>query len=219
MQRVRAFESVEGATPSPLAIRELVGKKVDLWYMRSPKNNCRFVLSGEPLYLLAITLEANQQVRSYSPCGTDENPDNLDTLVPQLCSEDLAGAITKYYTVRLRGSKPRRSKFQDVAEKDGIRIITDEWLYDQRILIDNWIFLCAAINRVRNSHLFGEVDVLAAAVSRSRSWSLGELLALPDIDKAKILGLVASMLQSGTAFFNTASEPLTRNSVIRFGEQ
>lgn len=218
MQRVRAFESPEGATPSPLSLRELVGKKVDLWYLRSPKNACRFVLSGEPLYLLAITLEANLQVRSYSPCGATDN-DTTDKFEPQLSSQSVDGVITNYYTVRLRGSKARRSKFENVVEKDGIRIVTDEWLYEQRILIDNWIFLCAAINRVRKSHLFGEVDVLTSAVSKTRNHSLGELLALPEIDKAKMLGLVASMLQKGTASFDTASEPLTRNSVIRFGEQ
>ncbi|MYM96198.1 hypothetical protein [Duganella vulcania] len=219
MQRVRAFESAEGATPSPLSVRKLVGKKVDLWYMRSPKNGCRFVLSGEPLYLLAITLEADLQVRSYSPCGTTDNAVTADKVEPQLSSQSVDGVITNYYTVRLRGSKARRSKFENVAEKDGIRIVTDEWLSEQRILIDNWIFLCAAMNRVWRLHLFGEVDVLTAAVSKTRSCSLGELLALPQIDKGKMLGLVASMLQKGTASFDTAGEPLTRNSVIRFGEQ
>lgn len=214
MHHCRGISESNGHVPLPATVRQLVGGKVDLWYFQSPKNKRRFVLCGELVFLLAIALEADRSVLSYEPCESAEDEALPDAERPHLRSHDVRGCTFSYLTMRTRNPASKRTRR---AAPPGISVITDEWLYERRILLDNWIFLCAAINRVRHSPWHVEANGLHETLTRTGGSSLGELLALPAIDRARMLGAVGDALQRGIIECDAATSLITLNSQIRPG--
>lgn len=218
MRHCQGFSEFNGQIPAPKTVRTLVGGQTDLWYFQSPKNKRRFVLCGELLFLLAIAFEADRNILSYEPCESSGNESCTSHGGGHLRSRDAAGNIFNYLTVRIRNrsnSAPRRHMQPDVP---GLSIITDEWLYERRILLDNWIFLCAAVNRVRHSPWHLEANAMRGMLLRTQGCSLADLLALPDIDPARMLGAVADAIQRGSADCDTANIQFTLSSLIRPGD-
>jgi hypothetical protein len=214
MQHYRGFALGGGLSRSPTSIRDLVGGKVDLWYFQSPKNKRRFVFCGELVFLLAIIFESDRNIVSYAPIERNDDEEN-STFCPHLCSTNISGQSSNYVTVRTRGKGGVKSQSQLPELDKGILIVTDEWLYQRRVQLDNWIFLCAAINRVRRTPWFHESRALHEKLGTASKTTLDELFMLPDIDRARMLGAVADALQRGTAESETASRPFTSTSLIR----
>jgi len=214
MQHCRGFSEGNGRVPLPNALRAQVGGKVDLWYFQSPKNRRRFVLCGELLFLLAIALESDRHIVSYEPYEFDDEEGLTAKGRPHLRAHDIAGHVVDYLTIRTRN--PRNPKKPVLKQRglDGMTIITDEWLYERRILLDNWIFLCAALNRVRHSPWQVEAVAMHDLLKVAGRCTLDSLLALPNIDQAKMLGAVADALQRGTANCDTSNSLFSLSSQI-----
>lgn len=214
MQHCRGISESNGHIPLPATVRQLVGGKVDLWYFQSPKNKRRFVLCGELLFLLAIAFEADRSVLSYEPCESAEDVALPSVERAHLRAHDAHGNTFSYLTYRTRNPAAKRTKRPNLS---GVSVITDEWLYERRVLLDNWIFLCAAINRVRHSAWHAEADAMHGTLTSTRGCTLGELLTLPGIDRARMLGAIGDALQRGIAECDTTGTLLTLNSHIRPG--
>ena len=217
MQRCNGLGSNNGNLPTPQDLRTLVGGKIDLWYFQSPKNKCRFVLCGELLFLLAVALEADKDILSYAPCD-DVQDAEMEGNGPHIRAKNIHGGTVEFRTVRTRGKRGPKAAPTSRSAASGIVVITDEWLYERRVLLDNWIFLLAAINRVRKTPWFHEAEILHDTLSKTHGCTLGHLLALTEIDVANMLGAVADALQRRTVKFDTATYPLTLLSLIEPGE-
>jgi hypothetical protein len=217
MQYCRGFSAINGGAPSPSSVRGLVGGNVDLWYFQSPKNRRRFVLCGELLFLLAIVFEADRSILSYEPCETDDDEVGTGNARPHLRARDAIGNTFDYLTIRTRNPRNHSARRHKPGLASGVTLITDEWLYERRILLDNWIYLCAAINRVRHSPWQMEAAAMHAMLERTGGCTLRDLLALPRIDHARMLGAVADALQRGTADCDTAGSTFTLTSYIQPG--
>lgn len=217
MQRCNGLASNGGDLPTPQVLRTLVGGKVDLWYLQSPKNKRRLVLCGELVFLLAVALEADKDVLSYAPCDDVEDAE-LEGNGPHIRAKNIHNGMVEFRTMRTRGKRGQKAAPKSRSAASGVTVITDEWLYDRRVLLDNWIFLLAAINRVRRTPWFHEANILHDTLSKTHGCTLGDLLALTEIDVANMLGAIADALQRGTVKFDTATHPLTLSSFIEQGE-
>lgn len=214
MQHCRGFSEGNGRVPLPNALRAQVGGKVDLWYFQSPKNRRRFVLCGELLFLLAITLESDRHIVSYEPYEFDDEDGPAATDRPHLRALDVTGKQIDYITIRTRNPRKATKPLLKQRDLNGVTIITDEWLYDRRVLLDNWIFLCAALNRVRHSPWQLEAAAMHDLLQLAGSCTLDSLLALPNFDPARMLGAVADALQRGTANCDTCKSLFSLSSQI-----
>ena len=216
MQHSGGFRSNDGSVPSHKAIRHVVGGKVDLWFFHSPKNNCRFVFCGELVFWLAILLESDKDILSYEPCEPGIDDESAFPESPHIRAQSVHGVSLEYLTRRVRGGYSK-SKAANAQIKKDLIVITDDWLDQRRVLLDNWVFLCAAKTRVRKTPWFHEAETLHNVLSQTRGSTLGHLLALPMIDVAQMLGAIADALQRGTAECDTVHHRLTLSSQIRKG--
>lgn len=94
------------------------------------------------------------------------------------------------------------------AHKTGATYVvkTERDLLGKEILFDNWLTLCAAITRCRGHFLGREAEEFARRLSLQHSVTLGNLLAIPKIDVALMLAVVATSLQRGTTRTNLHSQ-------------
>lgn len=209
--------AVTGQPSAPVTVRKESGGDINLWYFHSPKNRRRYVFCGELVFLVAILLEADREIESYgAPCAADYP----DKIAPHLLAFRTDGGQVAYFTQYTDGSARKRSETgpsssakSDLAETTSI-IVTDKVLRDRQVEIENWIFLCAAMNRARQLPGYVESDVLRALTTDGRPVSFATLLNQERVDKACMLAVIGNSLQRGAIFCDTKSAPLSLSSMI-----
>lgn len=93
-------------------------------------------------------------------------------------------------------------------------IITDRAITDRNVEIDNWIYLCAAINRARMHPNHFEAEALRRLTTGSEGVTLGRALDEEGIDPALMLGAIGAGIQRGSYACETVLAPITMSSVI-----
>jgi hypothetical protein len=197
---------------APPTVRKVAGKDVHLYYFQSPKNGKRFVICGQLSFCLAILLEADLNVTGYEPRLSRGSSDILASLRG-------GGQIeyeTRYVPDGVRA--PTISSLTDGIEagttQAPLRTITDRFIRSRQVQIENWIFLCSAINRARRHSCADEADVMSTMLVRFGSVSIDTLLAQEGIDKACMLAAIGRALQFGAVVCDTENSPLTRLSTV-----
>jgi len=71
-------------------------------------------------------------------------------------------------------------------------------LSGKEVLFDNWLTLCAIMTRARSYPAYRETEQLLAVLDRHDELRVSDVLALPEVDPAIMLAVVAKALQIGS---------------------
>lgn len=186
--------------------------KHNLWFFDSPKNDRRLTLVGDLSFYLCVLLEGDTNVISYHP---DEAAANEATRRIQV---NLHGGVNLAWGVRRKNTRPVSDPPNETRAGSGECAVavwkTDDDIRGQEIAIDNWLLLCAAITRCRNSSMQRESDAMLNCMSKLRSMQIGELLVQPEIDPAIMLAVIASAIQRGIVHCDLKNNLLTLRTVV-----
>lgn len=212
--RPRALR-IDGRTPSPPTLRQLVGQKVHIYYFQSPKNHRRLVLCDQLVFFLAILLEADPNVASYSP-GAVEPPIEVATpcLTACLRSGEQIGYIARYAAANARALSAFSASMGAAEIASGLKMVTDHEIRAQQVKVENWIFLCSAMSRAKDYSCIDEARTIRQLLDQFTHVDIGMLLGQDGIDQACMLAAIGRGLQAGTLTCDTSTTPLTRKSIV-----
>lgn len=205
--------TIKERTPSPPSVREVSGKKVHLYYFQSPKNSRRFILCGQLSFYLGILLEAELDVAGYGP----RIPDGAPGISAYLRGGARIDYETRYVPEGARAPQIKSLTEEQVCTADANSeplIVTDQLVRDRQVQVENWIFLCAAMNRARLRSCENEAHVMLALLQQFGAVSFDTLLSQDGIDKACMLGAIGRAIQAGAVSCDTREIPITRLSTI-----
>ncbi|HEX7649720.1 MAG TPA: hypothetical protein VF450_20155 [Noviherbaspirillum sp.] len=193
------------------ALADRKGHISNLWFFHSPKNNQRFEIHGDVAFMHCILMEGDPSIVSYVP-----HPDPVPALVGGQLQEIRFGAYICHTDGRViaidfeRRGGAAASRKTESASRIAVRqqaakaidreyrVLSDQDLQHKEILFDNWLNLCAIINRCRGQALHHETDVLRESLSRHDNVRLGTLFETQNVDRAIMLAVVAAALQHDT---------------------
>ncbi|MYM28344.1 hypothetical protein GTP58_08410 [Duganella sp. CY15W] len=204
---------IDDQTPAPPSVREFAGKKAHLFYFQSPKNGRRFIFCGQLNFYLAILLKGELGVVGYGPRTTADTPG----FTAQLRDGRSKDYETRYLLDGLR--PPLIASLTGTGAADTTRtaqpmLITDHYVRDRQVPIENWIFLCASMNRARLHSCENEAGVMCSMLERLGSVSFETLLSQSGIDRACMLAAIARAIQAGAVSCETQDAPITRLSTV-----
>lgn len=200
----------------------------NIWFFDSPKNDKRLTIHTDLAFMHFVTLEGDPSVLCYVP-RPEPSVVILDTVRTDIKVDAhvhrVDGTVEWWdfkrsdHPPRTKSRRPAEATMGPVhaaAESAGAiyRVLTDAELTGQEIFFDNWLTLCAAINRCRNHFLGTEADLFLARLHLQQSVMLGHLLTIPGIDSAYMLAVVGLALQKGSAQANLTGELLGRATSI-----
>lgn len=150
------------------AIQKRKKSKANIWFFDSPKNQKRFVITGDLPFMSFILLEGDQTVNYYNPFpgAVIVNNNGKPT-------ELIAGAHVFYVDGQFEwwdfeyGGKKSSSNHQGslsklAADMNGMKyhIQTAKNVQNKQVLFDNWLTICAGINRCRSIILHRELECI-----------------------------------------------------------
>lgn len=177
----------------------------NLWFFDSPKNDTRLSLTTDPLFMHVVLLEGDVNVTGYT---VNDGAVDRNALSPSLRIYHQDRHV-EWWLVQWsnsgRGAKAeaaaqRHAAMSESAKATGatFHIKTEKDLRGKEILFDNWLNLCAAMTRCRSMSTALEAVALKDAFVAEVSLRYADLVALPNVDPAHMLALVAHALQSGS---------------------
>ena len=198
----------------------------NLWIFESNKGAGRFSITTDISFAMFILLEGDTRIKSYEPY-----PD-ISKYIPANCKKLKPTALAKQHDgkkIFLQCSyEPEKLADHLMAYKTfvsshpdaiGYEVICSDEIWKQKIFIENWIFLSAAINRSKRFGRFHEMRVIKKMIlTDGVALRLEELLAAPDVDDALMLGAVAWLLQQGTLKSDLTSQIFGYTSIIEGNE-
>lgn len=192
------------------ALKQRRNHKSNIWFFDSPKNNRRFVITGDVAFMHFVLLEGDTTVERYDPSPEpvyasidgEVRKTELDAHIyfkdgsVQWCEFKRHGDAGPSRKGR---SRPQLSAQAQAAAAAGVPycVRSDLDLQGKEILFDNWLTLCASLTRCRNQPLYKENDIFAQRLRLHREIRFGTLLEVPGIDPAYMLAVTASSLQRG----------------------
>lgn len=207
---------IAGRTPTPESVRELAGSKADIYYFQSPKNHCRFVFCNQLVFYLAILLEAELNVTSYLPTDPDDLAPGSKSCLSAIRYN---GEPLSYFACYEHDARTIAvvDSLSDLGEPqaDGLhKIVTAQFIRDQHVQIENWLTLCASMNRAKDCSCVDESEFIYRELHRSGRTNVETLINGAGIDEARMLAAIGRGLQSGTLICDTATEPFTYGSAL-----
>jgi hypothetical protein len=208
--------AIDGRTPSPESVRDTASQKADIYYFQSPKNHRRFVFCDQLVFFLAVLLEADLKVISYSPIEPDATAQGSQPcLTAALFSGDKVSFIACYDAGGRKAANVNSLSDLGTPQDGGQpKIVTAQFIRDHYIQIENWLVMCAIMNRAKNLSCIDESEEVYKDLRRFGTVSLEKLLRGESIDEARMLAAVARGLQAGTLLCDTATEPFTYSSAL-----
>lgn len=187
------------------AIRKRASKVSNLWIFDSPKNSVRLTVSGDVPFMHLVLLEGDTDVAGYDLI---DDPFNVtsDSQAGYVRVRNRDGSehwlvITRYGRKRAAGSGYASvpEALSEKAQAAGVEVHrrSELELVGKDILLDNWLTLCAIMTRARSYPSYLETERFLAALSRHASLRVSDALAMPGVDPAIMLAVVAKALQAG----------------------
>lgn len=211
--RMRSI-SGNGQLPAPITVRASVGGAINLWYFHSPKNRRKFVFCGDLVFLQAILLEADPTVASYgSPGGTSSSEKKCDS-DPHLIATHVDGGRSAYFVGYAEARGQVGLSPAAGVESTQVVIVTDTMIKERHVEIDNWIFLCAAMNRVRTLPNHFESEALRRLAGGPDGCTIARALGEEGADPALMLGTIAACVQRGSYRCETRAEPIVLATIV-----
>ncbi|OEZ63903.1 hypothetical protein DUGA6_04040 [Duganella sp. HH105] len=196
----------------------------NIWFFDSPKNDKRLLLTTDPVFMHVVLLEGDLSVTGYAV--TDFNAESAEDLVRPTMRVYYQDKRVEWWLVKW-SDKSRGATASAMADQHGVLqehakacgaalyIKTEKDLRGKEIVFDNWLNLCAAITRCRSISTATEAMALKEAFQSQDALRYGELVALPGVDPAHMLALVAQALQRGALNVDLESELFGPQSVLR----
>lgn len=208
--------AIDGRTPSPESVRELAGSKANIYYFQSPKNHRRFVFCNQLVFFLAILLEADTDVSSYYPDESDAPTQGLrPSLTAVLRTGEELGYIACYGNDdRSVAAVGELVELHFPSADARPKMVTAEFIRDQHIQIENWLLMCATLNRARNYSCVEESEAILRLLQHFGTASIGTLVRGNQIDEGRTLAALARGMQSGRLHCETSNELLTYASAV-----
>ena len=178
-------------------------KQSNIWFFGSPKNNKRFILRHDIGLAFALLNEGDQQVAGYelNPYDTASNKVIQSTIATVQFKDGRVErhqyCWSKVKTNQSNTSSIRKSEDQSISKLRVARVFTEKDLKGREVEIDNWLHLCAAMNRVRHLSTFRETAAMKEYFHSRPACKFRELYQSEGIDPAIMAGVVARGLQSG----------------------
>jgi hypothetical protein len=200
----------------------------NIWFFDSPKNNLRLILHTDIAFIHFVMLEGDPTVLRSIPRPGQEIV-LLDGVRTEISVDahvhrsdgtvewwDFKRVRTPSHSREKNTTRPPESSAQRAATAASAtyRVMTDADFSGREIFFDNWLTLCAAINRCRNHFLGREADLFRERMAVQHAVTLDNLLSMPEIDTAYMLAVIALALQSGTASANLTGQILGRSTTI-----
>ena len=194
------------AEPTPLsAIRKRKQKVSNLWIFDSPKNNRRLTVSGDVPFMHLVLLEGDITVARYDLI---DDPFNVS-------SDSAAGYVRvrrgdggEHWLVigrQGRNSPTNENRaaisqtLQEKADAAGIKVLVlnELELAGKDVLVDNWLTLCAIMNRAKAYPSYLETEQFLALFARHGTLRVHDILGIEGVDPAIMLAVIAKALQDG----------------------
>ena len=182
----------------------------NLWFFDSPKNGKRFTFTSDVAFMHFVLLEGDFAVSGYLP-----EPPPVRTLIDGEIRETrldahiylVDGHVDWFEFKREQDSGPSRkgrsrpqlSAQAQAAAEAGARYVvrTDKDLIGKDVLFDNWLTICANINRCKKFSIYLEAEAIAKIASSKSAFTFGELHRFPNIDTALMNAAIGTALQRG----------------------
>lgn len=178
-------------------------KAANLWFFDSPKNKARFTIRSDIVFMQCVLLEGLVDVVRYVPhppaVSVTEECRSIDISadIYSYQSDGTANWLELVAGDRIHGGGSNCSRGKNAAATKQMRYINRarREIEAQGILFDNWLNLCAHINRCKNLIIHKELDFI---VERSKFGSVTVRSLLSDSeDPAKMLSAIALSLHRG----------------------
>lgn len=203
-------------TSALAALRKRGSRVANLWIFDSPKTGVRLKIAGDVPFMHVVLLEGDIDVATYRFVG---DPFNLEGTTTDAA---LPGhVLIKYGDGRSEWGLFARSsgtrKATTVAPKADVlvkaaaaagatfRVRTELGLRGQEVRFDNWLTLCAIINRARGHSCHREASILSQYLRGGATCNVGELISVAGVDPALMLAVVAKALQNGRISTNLSN--------------
>lgn len=221
----------EGKLVSVQKLREEGGGNCHIFYFRSPKNERVFIFCGVIPFIQAVLLEANPNIKSYtaitfgaqrSQTGKQTTPHEQSCIVATKRDGQQVAFEPRYTLHKRQGAGAQRdakpvSEWRSQGYFDSateIEVVTDAALSTRFIELDNWLMLCAAMNRYANRPLVYERRAIQLLMEKEGRCTVSDILSHPTCDGAGMLAALAHGLASGTLACDSTSQPIVRSSVV-----
>ncbi|WP_157056750.1 hypothetical protein [Herbaspirillum autotrophicum] len=175
----------------------------NVWFFDSPKNKKRLNIFGDLPFVIAVLLEGECSVVGYE---IDSPPNPFGVVEMKIHYRDKGSEVWD-----LKRSDKKLKKRPEVD-----RLITEHDFLNREILFDNWLILCAAINRCRRCYLGREAKFIVESTS-STIIRFGELLDTTDFEPSYMFAAVAMSLQAGVISADLNTELFGTNTILRRG--
>lgn len=193
----------------------------NIWFFDSPKNGKRHIITGDLQFMSFVLLEGTLSCLRYEP-----RPQPAMDMKGPISSSVTAGAYvfrsdgsTEWWDFQhihhLKQGDGQTQRAMAAAEELGMQyfVRTPGEMRGKVILFDNWLNLCAGINRCRSLLLQRELAFVSDAV-RIGSPKIGELLDA-GMDRACMFAAIAHGLQSGIVSTDLESRLLGTDSILQ----
>lgn len=181
--------------------------KVNIWFFQSPKNSERLIIAEDLPFMKAVLLEGDPDVIGYDikPDPLSVRVGNRDVMIRPAMHIFTQSGPALWIDFMRQEEKSRRSK-RDTPNQNAeyaaqrnipYQIITDTALRKKQVLFENWIMLCAAINRCKGLGYQKILKTVFEQVKLQNSTTLKSLLSSINEEPALVLAAVALGLQKG----------------------
>lgn len=196
-------------------------KKSSVYVFDSPKNNERLVIVGDIPFMYGLIAESDPTINRYDHqiSGDDEKGGHRPTEM-KVHYHDGRVEVWRFVNDERRDKRSETSHAENAELSRDCTVVTKGIvaLRSHAKRLENILFLCSLFNRVRGCNPWNEASKLNDALLVSGEVSVSSLMAMPGIDPAFMLAVVASQLLNGNATTELDKRLFGRTSMIRRGE-
>ncbi|MFP3554036.1 hypothetical protein SB861_25505 [Paraburkholderia sp. SIMBA_049] len=217
----------EGKQASPMQhAKDPRHRYSSMWILDSSKLNVRLYLFGDAKLCRAVLAEGDQSVSHYSfdvpPITFIGAGGRTGTAQADCEFHHVDGQVSQETICMNPKANPddeeKLAALRNAASATGIRysVFSRSDLKGKEKFIDNWIVLLGCINRARpDIHpCFAEIDALENCLRLEKQPTLGRLLSIDGIDRARMLAVIGRALQLGAIRTNLTTALFGRSSII-----
>jgi hypothetical protein len=185
------------------------------WIFDSPKNNARISIEGDLPFMFAVLLEANTSIERYefrtvTAIGKASKTMIVDKPVLKIVStagvEQWKTFSQDNYTGK-RNSVFLHDEIYCYEERNSAvevhhGVITPKEIKNKETLFENWLQLCAAINRCRGQSTVSASRIFTDCITNHPITTVENILSSSSADRAVMLAVLARCLQAGIVTAN-----------------
>lgn len=176
----------------------------------SPKNKKKITLLGIPAFCHALLCEADPKIVRYEPRRLYESRSSRMRQAAEVFYRDES---VETWVFAWEEPKDHTISFKDLRED--VVWKSADGLEDKKILIDNWIRLCAFMAAARGLSTLQERGIMQRLLDRPFATTVRELVCAEGVDYGLMCCEVASSLAMGRVICDLECQRLRLTTVIR----